>query len=142
MSACRDHQVLFSIHLVCHRGGVSGSWQHRTPKFFPGLDIECPDMRVGGTCYEDKAAVCGDRTSEADRSRRYGTVCATKVLHRADRNSPADRSLNHVNSGQCAPRRCFTWQIGWRLQEAAEHRVRGPALRSIISVFTIGTDLV
>ena len=30
MPTRRNHKVLFAIHLVCHRGSVSGSGQHRT----------------------------------------------------------------------------------------------------------------
>src|ERR1700674_2653428 len=74
MSTRRDHQVLFAVYRIGHRGSVSGCRQRRTPNFFPSLDIECPDMRVGGACYENKGAFRGDWTAEADRSRGYGTV--------------------------------------------------------------------
>ncbi len=83
MATRRNNQVLFAIYLVGHRGSISGGWQYRIPNFFPILDIECPDTRVGGAGYEHQAAFGGDWTSEADGSQRYGTVCATEVRHRA-----------------------------------------------------------
>jgi hypothetical protein len=64
MAARRDNQVLFAIHLVGHRGSISGGWQYRIPNFFPIFDVECPDRGVDGTCYEHQAAFGGDWTSE------------------------------------------------------------------------------
>src|ERR1700733_9118676 len=61
--ARRDHQVLFAIDLVGHRGSIPGGRQYRIPNLFPILGIECPDTRVGGPCDEYQATFGGDRTA-------------------------------------------------------------------------------
>ena len=80
MPARRDDQVLFAIYLVGHRRSISGGRQYRIPNFFSILNIECPDTRVGGACYEHQAAFGGDWTAEADGAQRDGTVYATEVF--------------------------------------------------------------
>jgi len=83
-----------------------------------------------------------DRTAEADRAIGNGAVRATEVLHRPQRNLPADRSLLQIDSHQRAPRRRVAWQIRRRLQEAAHHRVGRSRLPSKFAVVRVVLQLL
>src|SRR5882757_458235 len=94
-------------------------------------------MRVCSSGDEDQACSRSNRSTQTEGPIRDGAVRASEVLHRTQRNLPADRSLLKIDRDKSSPRWRTTRQIGWRLQKVPKHSVGCSCLASVLSVLFI-----
>src|SRR5215469_4121570 len=137
MAAGRDDEILFAGlgHTVSHRRSVAAGGKLCFPQLLAGIGVETAEEAIRRTGNENKPARGDDGSAEADGAgRNLLRMGAAKILHRAERDLPANLSMRHVHRREHSPGWRAARKVGRRLNKSAIEAVGRPQLVAVIPV--------